>query len=219
VIDLARRLEAMRPVLKSSLGEAVTLELDLDDEAWPIEADVHELELAVLNLAVNARDAMARGGRLTIETRNADLDEAYARDHASVVPGRYVLLAISDNRIHVGVRENVVRPEVSNDRGSEPATRHLDFSDREIDSCRQGFSAHLHGVRWKVTPAIPLNPANRSAFGQYEVHVNRLVPVDGRTILRFEAPQVETLIPPDRHVRSGEPLLQQREVRPPELAE
>jgi PAS domain S-box-containing protein len=72
VIDLPGRLEAMRGVLKSSLGEAIELELDIEAAIWPLEADAHELELALLNLAVNARDAMPDGGRVRIGARNVD---------------------------------------------------------------------------------------------------------------------------------------------------
>ena len=74
VIELATRLEAMRGMLKSSVGEAVELVVDADDDVRPIEADGAELELALINLAVNARDAMPQGGRLTITARNLAAD-------------------------------------------------------------------------------------------------------------------------------------------------
>ncbi len=62
----------------------------------PPSADAHQLENAILNVAINARDAMPNGGRLTIETANAYLDEAYARDNTDVEPGQYVMVAITD---------------------------------------------------------------------------------------------------------------------------
>jgi len=126
---------------------------------------------------------------------------------------------ISDDRIHVIVSENVVRSELPDHRGSEPATRHLDFSDREIDSSRLFVRAQLSGMLWKITPAIPLNPADRSALALYEVDVSWLAPVNGRTVMSLEARQIRALIPPDRNVRSDEPLLEQREVRTHKLAE
>ena len=89
VIDLPRSLEAMRGVLKISLGEAITLELDLEPAIWPIEADVHELELAILNLVVNARDAMPDGGNVRIAGRNLD---AVDKDGA----GEFVEISVSD---------------------------------------------------------------------------------------------------------------------------
>jgi hypothetical protein len=72
---------------------------------------------------------------------------------------------------------------------------------------------------WKVTPPIPLNPADRNAVALYNVHVNGLVPINGRTVLGLKARQIEALIPPGRDVRSREPFLQQREVRTSKLAE
>jgi PAS domain S-box-containing protein len=89
VIDLTGRLEGMREVLKSSLGEAIELALDLDAATWPIEADPHELELAILNLVVNARDAMPEGGQVRIQTRNVE-----AADGAG--PGAFVEISIHD---------------------------------------------------------------------------------------------------------------------------
>src|SRR3954471_4350411 len=135
-------------------------------------------------------------------------------DGARISRGR-----ISDDRTDVAVRENVVRSELPDHRGPEPATGHLDFSYREIDSCRHRVSTDLSGMLWKVAPAIPLNPTNRNTLALYEVDVNWLLVINGRTVLRLEARQIETLVPPHRHVRSGEPFLQQRKVRTPKLAE
>jgi CheY-like chemotaxis protein len=64
---------------------------------WATKADPHQLESAVLNVAINARDAMRQGGKLTIETGNTFLDDAYARQHGEVSPGQYVMVAVSDN--------------------------------------------------------------------------------------------------------------------------
>jgi hypothetical protein len=72
---------------------------------------------------------------------------------------------------------------------------------------------------WKITPAIPLNPADWNALALYEVDVSWLAPVNGRTVMSLEARQIRALIPPDRNVRSDEPLLEQREVRTHKLAE
>jgi PAS domain S-box-containing protein len=79
-----------------TLGETVGVETVLAAGLWQVEADANELESAILNLAVNARDAMPDGGCLTIETTNAHIDEAYATNYAELVPGQYVCISVSD---------------------------------------------------------------------------------------------------------------------------
>ena len=77
-------------------GETVTLKMALDHAAHPVQVDITEFQAAILNLISNARDAMPSGGTLTIESRNVELDQAYAREYPEVRPGSYVLLAVSD---------------------------------------------------------------------------------------------------------------------------
>jgi PAS domain S-box-containing protein len=86
----------MSEILHRMLGETISVEVIQGEGVWQIEADPNELESAILNLAVNARDAMPNGGSLTIETSNAHLDAAYAARHPELSPGQYVLIAISD---------------------------------------------------------------------------------------------------------------------------
>jgi len=83
-------------MLERLIGEDVELAMSLGEEVGKIRADQGQIEQVVANLVVNARDAMPRGGRLIIETRNTYFDEAYARGHAEVSPGAYVMLAVSD---------------------------------------------------------------------------------------------------------------------------
>src|SRR6185437_15443541 len=78
------------------LGEQVRIETVLAAGLWSTTADGHQLENAILNVAINGRDAMKEGGKLTIETGNAHLDEAYARQHGEVSAGQYVMIAITD---------------------------------------------------------------------------------------------------------------------------
>ena len=73
------------------------METVLGQRVWPIEVDENQLESAIVNLAVNARDAMPDGGKLTIETANAELDESYVQTDAEVTPGQYVMIAVSDS--------------------------------------------------------------------------------------------------------------------------
>lgn len=95
-LDANLLVRDMTELLHRTLGEQIELEGVLTPRLWPIEADPNQLESAILNLAVNARDAMPEGGKLTIETANALLDEAYAEVDAEVVPGQYVSIAVSD---------------------------------------------------------------------------------------------------------------------------
>jgi PAS domain S-box-containing protein len=89
----------MSEMVHRTLGETVAVETVLAAGLWQVEADGNELESAILNLAVNARDAMPDGGRLTIETANTHLDEAYASAHAEIAPGQYVSISVSDTGV------------------------------------------------------------------------------------------------------------------------
>ena len=96
-VDVNKLIVSMSDLLSRSLGEKIELETISGAGLWKVEADVSELETALLNLAINARDAMPDGGKLTIETSNAYLDDEYCRQHADLTPGQYVLIAVSDN--------------------------------------------------------------------------------------------------------------------------
>ena len=95
-VDAGRLVTGMSELLRRTLGEQVAIETVLAGGLWRIFADPNQLEIGILNLAVNARDAMPDGGRLTIETANAHLDEGYAAAQTEVVPGQYVVISITD---------------------------------------------------------------------------------------------------------------------------
>jgi signal transduction histidine kinase len=95
-LELNRLVAGMSELLRRTLGEQIEIETVLAGGLWRAIADPNELENAVLNLAVNARDAMPEGGKLTIETANTALDEAYASSRQEVRPGQYVLISVSD---------------------------------------------------------------------------------------------------------------------------
>ena len=84
----------MSELMRRTLGEQVSVHVDLAGDLWPVEADANQLENALLNLAVNARDAMEPGGRLTITTGNTVVGEADADD--DTLPGQYVSLSVCD---------------------------------------------------------------------------------------------------------------------------
>jgi PAS domain S-box-containing protein len=96
VINISRFIAGMDDLLRRSLGEAVEVEVIASGGLWNTYADPTQVENALLNLAINARDAMEGSGKLTIEVGNAFLDQDYARTHVEVTPGQYVMLAVTD---------------------------------------------------------------------------------------------------------------------------
>ncbi|HEV2362811.1 MAG TPA: ATP-binding protein [Caulobacteraceae bacterium] len=101
ILDVNRFVGRMSEMLQRTLGEHVMVETVLAAGLWRVYADPGQLESAIVNLAVNARDAMPSGGRLTIESANAHLDDAYASAVEGVAPGQYVMVAITDTGVGV----------------------------------------------------------------------------------------------------------------------
>src|SRR5580700_1649309 len=97
VISVQSILGDMERILRRLIGEDIQLETSSAPDVGLIKADRSQIEQVILNLAVNARDAMPQGGRLTIETANVDLDASYARPPVVLSPGKYVMLAVTDN--------------------------------------------------------------------------------------------------------------------------
>jgi CheY-like chemotaxis protein len=102
----------MEELLRRSLGEGIDLEFAFAGGLWTTLCDPHQLESAVLNLAINARDAMPDGGKLVIETFNAYLDDAYAARERQVKPGQYVCVSVSDTGTGIPpeILERVIEP-------------------------------------------------------------------------------------------------------------
>jgi PAS domain S-box-containing protein len=96
LIDLNAVISNLDKMLRSLIAENVVLQLRLATELASTRADPNQIEQVIMNLAINARDAMPGGGTLTIETANATLDQEYAAQHVSVIPGEYVMLAVTD---------------------------------------------------------------------------------------------------------------------------
>jgi PAS domain S-box-containing protein len=117
--DINALIVAARGLFRRSLGEQIEIEAILDENAWPALVDPTQLTTALLNLAINARDAMPGSGKLTLETKNVVLDDSYARANRDVQPGDYVMIAVSDTG--TGIPEAIV------DRVFEPF-----FSTKEV---------------------------------------------------------------------------------------
>jgi CheY-like chemotaxis protein len=112
VLDLNATLNDMDKMLRRVIGEDIKLITHLAEDLGRTKTDPGQIEQVLMNLAVNARDAMPDGGTLTIETANAELDEAYNRGHVGVKPGRYLRLSVSDTGMGMTreVKERVFEP-------------------------------------------------------------------------------------------------------------
>jgi PAS domain S-box-containing protein len=111
-IDANALMIESEKLLRRTLGEQVEIDLRLENEVWLALIDPSQLTTALLNLAVNARDAMPNGGKLTLETKNVVLDRAYARTNAEVQAGDYVMVAVSDtgDGIPEAIRQKIFEP-------------------------------------------------------------------------------------------------------------
>ncbi len=96
-VDADKLLAGLSDILKRTLGPRIEVETIRAAGLWRTHVDPNQLEHAVINLAINARDAMPEGGKVTIETANASLDEAYVAAYSEVTPGQYVLISVSDS--------------------------------------------------------------------------------------------------------------------------
>jgi signal transduction histidine kinase/CheY-like chemotaxis protein len=99
VLDLTGVVLEMEELLRRTLGEHVRLQTALAADLWPIVSDYGQIEQVLVNLAVNARDAMPEGGALTLDTENVNADAAYVATHQALEPGRYVRLRVSDTGV------------------------------------------------------------------------------------------------------------------------
>ena len=96
LVNLNAVVRQTETLLRRLIGEDIEVHTALDSELLPVKIDPGQMEQVIVNLAVNARDAMPGGGQLILETANVDLDQPYVRGHSTVEPGRYVMLVVSD---------------------------------------------------------------------------------------------------------------------------
>jgi PAS domain S-box-containing protein len=97
VISIDSVVADMEKILRRLIGEDVQLETHSAADLWPVKADRSQIEQVIMNLAINARDAMPNGGRLMLETANVELDSSFSRHSVVMAPGKYVMLAVTDN--------------------------------------------------------------------------------------------------------------------------
>ncbi len=105
-VEINQLVTSMGELLQRSIDESISLDMRLADTLWTAEADPNQLESALLNLVINARDAMPNGGRLTVETTNRHLDSVFTAAYGTLLPGDYVELSVSDNGC--GIPESVI---------------------------------------------------------------------------------------------------------------
>jgi PAS domain S-box-containing protein len=112
VLDLNDVVRGLEKMVSRIIGEDIEMFTALADDLGRVKTDPGQIEQVILNLGVNARDAMPNGGKLAIETANVELDENYARKHISVIPGAYVMLSVSDTGIGIPpeVKEHIFEP-------------------------------------------------------------------------------------------------------------
>jgi PAS domain S-box-containing protein len=112
VIEINAVVGQTESMLRRLIGEDIQLVMSLGADTGNIKADPNHIEHAIVNLAVNARDAMPLGGRITIETSNAEIDETYAKTHMGVTPGEFVMIAVSDtgHGMDSATRQNIFEP-------------------------------------------------------------------------------------------------------------
>jgi PAS domain S-box-containing protein len=176
VFDVNERVVGTMDLLRRTLGEAIKVDTHLDAALWPAFADPVQLESALVNLAINARDAMPEGGRLIIETANRELDDEYVRLNLDVQPGPYVMLSVSDTG--TGMPSEVVA------RAFEPffTTKPVGQGTGLGLSMVYGFARQSHG------------------------HVKIYSEVDHGTTVRLYLPRSKDVVVADRLVPVGLPI-------------
>ena len=125
VVNLGRLIRSIDDMMRRALGDGIEIETMISGGLWNTFADVAQVENAVLNMAINARDAMEGHGRLTIEARNAFLDDDYAERHSEVSAGQYVMIAVTDTGcgIPADILEHVFEPFFTTKaEGQEPGS-------------------------------------------------------------------------------------------------
>jgi len=183
VLDINASVTAIEPMAGQLIGENMRLILKLDPAAGHIRADVGQIDQIVINLVVNARDAMPHGGTVTIETGNVVFEEPYAIEHVDVRPGPYVLLAVSDTGVGMdrATREHIFEPF---------------FTTKEIDKGTGLGLATIYGIVRQAGGHIWLysEPGIGSSFKLYFPRIDAAVTTDLPTVATAPAVGAGTVL-------------------------
>ncbi len=101
MLDLNRQLSGLSELVQRTIGESIEVRMIQAHDLWHTSADPGQFENAILNLAINARDAMPQGGRLTVRTQNVTLDAKFCSDYPSIEPGDFVAISVNDNGVGI----------------------------------------------------------------------------------------------------------------------
>jgi two-component system cell cycle sensor histidine kinase/response regulator CckA len=195
-LNLNEVVAAVDKMLRRVIGEDVILQITLLPGLWLARADLSQVEQIILNLAVNARDAMPRGGKLTIETANVTLDGQYAEEQLDLQPGEYVLLMVGDTGIGMseGVKARIFEPffTTKEAQGTGLGLATVYGIVKQCGGDVQVYSEEGVGTTFKVyLPRIEQHAVAHPAVPQME----RRMPAGSETILLVEDdPEVRTLV-------------------------
>ncbi|MCB1691123.1 MAG: PAS domain S-box protein [Pseudomonadales bacterium] len=184
-------IDQMIPLLERTLGAGVSIETTLDPELPRCHTDAGQLENCILNLALNAQHAMPEGGTLTIETAAVDLDDAYARRHGEVVPGRYVEIKVTDTGVGMShqVAQRVFEPFFTTREAGKGSGLGLSMVFGFVKQCRGHVSiSSREGEGTTVRLYLPVDENEPAAVDPVPAHVERTF--EGKVLLVEDDQQV-----------------------------
>jgi len=187
VVDLNRHVKGLDEILRRTLGDSIEVRITPCDDLWSTRIDPSQVENAILNLAINARDAMPQGGRLTIGTSNQTLDEEYCRAHPGLLSGEYVCIRVTDTGagIEKEILKNVFEPFFTTKEPGKGSGLGLSMVHGFVK--QSGGAAIIESELGHGTTVQMLLPRCADDFpGRDETGMNRAVPGGSESILVVE---------------------------------